>query len=206
MQTKKIFLAKAVVFSLLAILLFIYTMPLSYESEFLIFKLLFLVMLIGGSLLFWNIVIFYGAFDKMRSEFISKYENLERALLDIRDGTKYFYSEKRRSLRIKTDLSGRFPDKADEFLKIGDLGYRGALLKTTRPLKTGDTVKLEISLPFFSKPIFAKGRVARVNPTKETKGGLTVYDAGVEYTNLSDEDNEKLTETVTILGRAPRKK
>jgi hypothetical protein len=198
---------KALLLSLGFVFLAAYIIPLGATSEFDMTKTLLLYTIFVITALFWTIAIVYKAYAATASEAIQKYENIERILLDLRDGTKYFFKEKRRSFRIKTDLLARFADKStgDDFVKISDISHEGAQLKTVRALKRDDTVKLSIYLPFFSQPINAKARVTRARQTAELKGTSAIIDAGVEYIYLSDEDREKLVETINILSRMPRK-
>ena len=207
-KVRKFFIIKAFLLSALSMGVIFYIIPLINASEFFTLKAIFFTLVILGIALFWAIALFYRALNSMAAETLLKYDNMERLLLDIRDGTKYFYREKRRSFRIKTDILACFTDKAtgDDFVKIYDLSYEGALLKTTRLLRAGDTVKLNIYLPFFSQPIFASAKITRVRPTKETKGVLPIYETGLEYTDMPEPDSEKLIETINILSRMPRKK
>lgn len=208
MKHKNFFTIKAILFSIGLILLLIYIVPLSATAEFDMIKTLLLYIIFIITALFWTISIAYKAYAIASSETMQTYNNIERILLDLRDGTKKFYQEKRRSFRIKTDLLARFADKptGDDFVKIIDISHEGAQLKTVRVLKLGETMKLNIYLPFFSQPINAKVRVMRVRPSTELKGISPVVEAGVEYIDLSDEDSEKLVETINILSRMSRKK
>jgi hypothetical protein len=169
--------------------------------------ILFFVILASAAILFL-LGLLYNAIVSDTGGLILKYDDFLRVLLDIRDGTKYFYKEKRRSFRIKSDILAQFEDKTtgDDFLKIYDLSFEGALIKTTRAICAGDPVQLKIYLPFFSEPISAKANVTRVRPTKETKDTKTVYAAGVEYRYMSKLDTEKLIETINIINRMGRKK
>lgn len=208
MKDRKFFLIKAILFSALALGIAFYTIPLIHESEFFMLKVIFFYLIILAVALFWAIAIFYKVLNKMTSDTMLKYDNMERILLDLRDGTKYFYREKRLSLRIKTDMIARFTGKniSHEFVKIVDIGCGGALLKTTQPMHEGEMVGLDIHLPFFSQPIHAEAVVKRVRSTKEFRGTSLVLEAGVEYAEISRPDREKLAETIDILSRIPRKK
>jgi hypothetical protein len=207
MKHKNFVIIKAALLSLAFILLLIYIIPLGASSEFDMTKTLFLYTIFIMTALFWTIAIAYKAYAATASEIIQKYDNIERLLLDLRDGTKYFFKEKRRSFRIKTDLLARFADKStgDDFVKISDISHEGAQLRTVRVLKAGETLRLNIYLPFFSQPINAKVRVMRARHTAELKGTSAIFDTGVEYIELSDQDREKLVETINILSRMPRK-
>ena len=208
MRVRKFFIIKAALISLLAFGVVFYIIPLVNTSEFFTLRAIFFALIIFGLALVWAIALFYRVLGRMTENTLGNLDKIERLLLDIRDGTKYFYREKRRSFRIKTDILARFADKAagDDFVKIYALSYEGAHLKTTRLLKAGDSVKLSIYLPFFSQPIFATAKTMRVRPTKETKGVLPIYEAGLEYTDMPEQDSEKLIETINILSRMPRRK
>lgn len=207
MKHRNFFIIKAVLLSFGFVLLAIYAIPLTADSEFVMTKTLLLYIIFVITALFWTIAIIHRTYSETASEVMQKYDNIERILLDVRDGTKYFYREKRRSFRIKTDILARFADKStgDDFVKISDISFEGAQLKTVRALRSGETVKLNIYLPFFSQPINVKARIARVRPTTELKGASAIIEAGIEYTDISDEDSEKLMETINILNRMSRK-
>ncbi|MCM8761159.1 MAG: PilZ domain-containing protein [Candidatus Omnitrophica bacterium] len=208
MKGKKYFLIAAVLYSLIVLGAVFYAVNIGPSTEIFLLTSILIFLAFTGIFTAWSLAAFHRNIELIASEMVTKYENIERLLIDIRDGTRYFYREKRRSFRIKTDILARFADgrqTGDDFLKIHDLSYDGALLKTTHQLKPGDTVKLAIYLPFFSEPITAKARIVRVRPTSETKGASAVYEAGIEFSDMSPIDNEKLIETVNILSKMSRK-
>lgn len=205
MKDKNFFISQAVLFSILSLLIGLYVLSMRPEAAILLTKTIFFYSIFVVVSLFWSIAI---AYKKISSEAFSKYDNLETLLLDIRDGTRYFYREKRKTFRVATDIIAKFADKAGsgEFIKIADISYEGALLKTTHEVKAGDALELNIYLPLFSQPIYVKAKVMRVKPTKETKGGAAIFEVGVEYADMFGPDREKLIETVNILHRSSRKK
>jgi len=209
-MTKKraFFIIKAILFSIFALGIALFAMPLMHQSEFYLFRILcfYVVVVLAG--LFWAIALYYKLLSRMASDVLTRYDNIERILLDLRDGTKHFYREKRRAFRVKTDILAHFADKTtgDDFVKIHDISCDGAQLRTTRPLRAGDSVKLNIYLPLFPQPISSKAKVVWARPTKETKGASEIYNAGIEYTEMSDEDRERLIESINIINRMPRRK
>ena len=208
MKDRKFFLTQASLFSILSLLVGLYILSIRQESSLLMTKAIFFYTLVVVVALFWMIAIAHKSFTGISSDNLAKYDNLETLLLDIRDGTRYFYREKRKSFRVATDIIAKFANKVsgDEFIKIGDISYEGALLKTTQQVKPGDILELNIYLPLFSQPIYVKAKVMRMHPTKETKGGATIFEVGVEYEDMFGPDREKLIETVNILHKTGRKK
>ena len=171
-------------------------------------KILIIYTIVVMAVLACVMVAFFVVLSRMVNTVARRYDDLERTLLGLRDGTKYFYLEKRRSFRIKTDMLAHFADKAtgDDYVKIHDISYDGAFLKTTQGLKAGETVKLDIYLPFFPKPVYAEAKVIRASSTKEIKGMSAIFEIGAEFTKMSGDDREKLVESINILNRMPRRK
>ena len=201
-------LVNTLAFSILAVVMAVYVILLPRESDFFIMRLLLLYLIFVGLALFWNINMLHTAVKAVTSDLALKYNNVERLLMDVRDGTKNFYTEKRRSVRIRTDMLAKFGDKVtgDDFVKIDEISYEGARLRTTQALKAGQIIKLNIYLPLFPRPIFVKARIVRIRPTAETKGTSVIYEAGVECTEIADGDREQLIETIDMLGSHIRKK
>jgi len=139
----------------------------------------------------------YRAFFKKDSVVYQKFNNLENLLLDIRDNTKTFYREKRKFPRLKNSLVARISGES-ELIKVLDIGYGGARLKTTKSLRPKDELGLSIYLPAFPQPIVMKARVIWVSMVK-TEGQPEVFDVGVEYLETSRFDREKLIETINLL-------
>jgi len=146
--------------------------------------------------------------NRMASDVLVRYDDMERILLDIRDGTKHFYREKRQALRVKTDIIARFAGKVsgDDFIKISDISCDGALIKTAQALRSDEHLKLDIYLPYFPQPISVNANVIRVHATKETKGISAIFEAGLEFTDMPEGDRYKLMETLDLLTRTPYKK
>jgi len=148
--------------------------------------------------IFWFIAKIYTV------RILSKYRDMEKLLFDIRDGTRSFYTEKRRARRVKTDISAKLIEKgAKENIKILNLSHTGALLKTTKKLQLDRVIALNIYLPLFPQPIDVKAKVVRIiNP--ETVSGNAVsktpfINAGIEFINMSKIDRERLIETINLL-------
>jgi hypothetical protein len=129
-----------------------------------------------------------------------KYDNLEKLSLDIRDGEKSFYKEKRKSLRIKNEITAKIVNNKvfDGLFKLRDISYEGALLRIDKPMEVGDVIELNIYLHLFPQPIDVKARVVRVLKLK-TEGKSEVYDIGMKFIWMSRIDEEKLRETIDTL-------
>lgn len=130
----------------------------------------------------------------------NRYDNLERLLLDLRDGTKTFYREKRKFARLKEDrISAKIADKGD-LVKIINISQEGALLRPMRYFRPGELMDLNIYLPLFPQPIDVRARVVRVSANPQSQP--TAFDVGVEYLNMSRLDKKRLVETMSALSQS----
>ena len=128
-------------------------------------------------------------------------EGSQQLLLDLRDGTKRFYKDRRRSLRVRTDITAQLAyDDVHDYIKTIDLSYGGALLKTSRRLKVGDIVELDLFLPLFPQPVHIRVLVVRVCPD-ETGGQAGIFQVGVKYLEMPKDVRRKLIETLDALAK-----
>ncbi|MBN1353217.1 MAG: PilZ domain-containing protein [Candidatus Omnitrophica bacterium] len=134
------------------------------------------------------------------ADMLRKYENVERLLLDLRDNTRTFYKEKRKSSRILNNITVKITDEnsSQGFATILNGGETGALLRTSHKFKLGELATLSIYLPLFPQPITIKVKIARVAPSSEKASGD--FDVGVEFLKIERPDKEKLLETLRLLG------
>ena len=128
-----------------------------------------------------------------------KYNNLENLLLDLRDGTKNFFSERRRFPRFKDDIHAMFVGE-DKLIKVLDISSGGALLETEKGFKPKDSLQLRIYLPFFPQPITVKAKVARVADIK-TDGVSKYRRVGIEFQEVNNSDKARLKETLRLLSK-----
>ena len=160
-------------------------------------------LIIGFLLWFTNKT--YRNLSSFTSDISSKYNNMERLLLDLRDGTKSFYKEKRESPRTADSITATIADTdtSAEFMKVINISDSGALLRTSQKFKPGRTIDLKIYLPLFAQPIDVKAKVVWSNPCEPT-GKTPRFDMGVKYLNIARIDREKLNETIALLLKKTR--
>jgi len=207
MKNRNLFIAAAALVSLgFALMVFRIDFADPASSSYLTKIVFFYVSLVIAALLFLAILA-YNALAEMASQNVRKYDRVELILLDMRDGTKRFYMEKRRSFRMNTDMLARFTDKGteDDFVHIGNISRHGLQVSTTRVLVAGETIGLHIYLPLFPKPIPVKIRIAWVRPTSQAKEGKKVFEVGVEFKDITVGDRGKVDETIKALKRSHKK-
>jgi len=127
-------------------------------------------------------------------------------LVDIRDGTKNFYKEKRKSPRVRGDITAIIEKKKTKnLIKVIDVSYEGALLRTHNPFKVGQTIELGMRLPLYAQPIDVKAKVVRIAEAAYGSGEKpSDFDMGVEYLAINRFDKERLNETIdTLLKNQP---
>lgn len=137
-----------------------------------------------------------------KSEITGKYKGLENLLLDLRDGTKKFYTEKRKYARVSRDITAKLLGRegCDGFVRVLDISYGGALLNTKNSFKEGEVLSLLIYLPLFPQPIKVEAKVKRSSPSGVRDNEFNI---GVEFSVMEALDREKLKETVDVLERNP---
>ncbi len=146
-------------------------------------------------------LISYRKINALRSIMATKFDELEKLLMDIRDGTKKFYREKRSSPRIYKDISVKLlgSEKAGA-LEVVNISYNGARLQTSTSFSEGQIVDLNIGLPLYPQPIHARAKIVKISPLTDA-GGNSKFSVGVEFVSLGTEDKSKLIETVDILNK-----
>jgi hypothetical protein len=208
MKKMRFFLIKIVLLVVFAICIALYARLLLRESEYSTLKIVAFLVIVVTVALSWAFIMFYKLANRIESDTLLKLENMDRMLQEIRDGTKHLFKEKRQAFRVKTDMIARFTDRVlgDDFVKISDISFNGAFIKTAHELHTAEHIKLDIHLPFFPQPISVKAKVIRVQTTKEIKGASALFEAGVTFTDISAHDRQKLIETIDLLVRTSQKK
>jgi hypothetical protein len=144
----------------------------------------------------------YRKINILRSAMAAKFGELEKLLLDIRDGTKKFYREKRSSPRIYENIYVKLLGADEsELIELTDISYNGAGLKTTHSFSQGQIIDLNIGLPLYPQPIHARSKVVKISSLSES-AGKPKFSVGIEFIGLGAEDESKLIETVDILNKS----
>ena len=153
-------------------------------------------------LLVWVLALTYKKFSDSAGE----YDDIVALLLDIRNGTKNFYKEKREYSRIKCGMKALLnTGETDKPVGVTDVSYRGALLRTdSSPNEGQKNVGLKLYLPIFSQPIDIEAVVIRIVPVG-TDEQQPEFNIGVKFTGISKSDRDKLAEALNILSRQSRK-
>lgn len=200
----KLFLCTAILLSITGLVIALYVLSAEEAESFFAFKISFaytLLILIG---LFWLIAAVSKRLFLLLLNIMHKHGSTEKLLLDLRDGTKTFYKEKRRYRRIKTKnqvLTRIIQKGKDKLIEVIDLSYGGALLGAGQTsFQKGEIVDLSMHLPLFPQPIDVKGRVVRIEPASGKKPKTpNAKNVGVEYLDMARSDREKLIETINTL-------
>jgi hypothetical protein len=181
--------------------LYTLSLYLDFMNERFIYRASLVYTFVILSALFWYMASIHRKVSQLSLEIAEKYTDTERLLVDVRDGTKRFYKEKRKSERVKAPsaLNARVADKdIDKLLKVLDLSPEGALLRASRNFfKQGETVYLNMNLPYFVQPIDVKAKIVRIDTL--SKGKDPACEVGIEYLNMTRSDRDKLKETLDIL-------
>jgi hypothetical protein len=201
MNAKKSWLTPLVSYVVFILLIIVYIFSVQEQSLTSLPKITFTFYFIATLFIIWLIVVGYNHIYNLLSVLVNRSENIELLLLDIRDGTKHFFREKRRSFRIKTDIVARLTGKnsSGDFVKIADIGHDGALIVASGDFPSKEKIELDIYLPLFTEPIHVKAKVVRTHISKELADMSKTYTVGVEFAEISVLDKEKLVETVNIL-------
>lgn len=204
MKNREFILHIVLVFSLFSLALAWYVLSLKDESLAL-FKISALFVIVATVALFWILAMMYRNITGMGSTIMTRQNDSEKLLLDLRDGTRNFYKERRKTFRVKTDITAQLISKSIcDFIKTIDLSYDGAQIKTTNKFQIGDTIGLNLYLPLFPQPINVRVKVVRVLPEGgDEKSG--VYNVGVKYLEMPLADKEKLIETLDTLNKSSSK-
>lgn len=111
--------------------------------------------------------------------------------------------ERRRFIRLNINAEIKYsiiPQEALQYhSKTKDIGAGGICLLADTLLKTGDMLTLEISLPEDPPNIHAVGRVVWVKSFSIADEKNVRYDAGVEFTEITDPERKKINKYVFSL-------
>jgi len=201
METQKRSIYLVLPFLIAGLIYILFLLSADLRSDFLIVKVGFIFIIITLVLLFWHVTSDYKKISESISEDSNRYGNLEKLLLDIRDGKKTFFKEKRRFARYSDSISAKLAGSDSEILKILNISSGGILLQTSRKLEENQIINLNIYLPLFPQPINVKARVIRITPC-ETEGKPSGFKAGIQYLNINEPDREKLIETLKYLSNS----
>jgi hypothetical protein len=136
------------------------------------------------------------------SESLDKFDDLERVLLDIRDGTKNFFRERRSFPRVSEQIAAKLKGgSADEFLAVANISRAGALLKAKREFKKDDILELEIFSSLYSQPMAVKSKVVNVTAVKASAKEKAGFEIGVKFIEISPSNRDRLAEMIGIIGR-----
>ena len=111
------------------------------------------------------------------------------------------FEDKRKYQRAQTRCMIRYRDPAEtdvrksELSTARDLSEGGARFTSGKAFQAGDRLNFEITCPSFPDPIKVKGEV-RWN--REIRKGI-LYENGVQFLNLSPEDQETIRQIVAYL-------
>ena len=203
MTHKNTFTRFVIIFTIFSILLIAFLI-IAHEqmaSTALLLKIISIYIILLTACSLWIIAIAYRHLSEFGQAHRDKQESSERLLLDLRDGTKQYQKEKRKSVRIKSEITAQLKtENVCDYIKTIDLSYDGALLKTVRTFQVGDTIGLDLYLPLFPKPIHINVLVVRVIPN-EKDGKTPTYQIGVKYLQMSKEIRRRLVETLDTLSK-----
>lgn len=132
-------------------------------------------------------------------EILDKLGNLEKVLLDIRDGTKKFCLEKRSSDRRHIRMCVKLKDNEEDILEIDNISPGGAMLRGRLSLKKDEMVDLRIFLPLYPQPITVKAKVINTSAIADAARGGPKYEVRIKFMEMSPADEKMLIETMDIL-------
>ena len=172
---------------------------LSWEriDRILVFKLVFVYVSLLLLSIWWLIFKIHGVFSETRLIIADRCNNLENVLLDLRDGTKIFYKERRKFPRVNGDIVARIPGEED-LIRVLDISFGGARLRTSRRFKLKDLLEFNIYLPIFPQPIKVRAKVAWTSIVG-AQGKDEDYEVGIEFLDMTGFDKERLIETLNVL-------
>jgi hypothetical protein len=113
-----------------------------------------------------------------------------------------FYTERRRFPRVEPeeDVTATLNSSTiNTPMRVRNISCGGALLQTCLILEAGETVDLDIRLPFFVQPISVRVRVVWTRMMHELTQVTSERSAGVEFLEMSRGDRQKLHESLNIL-------
>jgi len=106
--------------------------------------------------------------------------------------------ERRKAIRVNTDLSVRYSVEKKARLKINgsikDISRKGVRLSTGEKLAEGALLFLEFDIPDVRGAITADGKVIWASGTFDERdsSGKRVFETGVQFVNMKPEDDERL--------------
>lgn len=133
--------------------------------------------------------------------------DMEKLLLDIKDGTKRFYKEMRRFPRamVKCGIIVKIAgSNVDRYNMVLNISRSGALLRTHVHFQPGDQISMKMYLPLFPQPVDVETRIIKVVAVWDIHNLSPLFDVGVEFLNIIRIDNDKLVETVDTLLKSER--
>lgn len=107
----------------------------------------------------------------------------------------YLRKKTRIALKVSTvlDTSQNARDTQSFPFQTQDIGVGGIGLETLVHLELGDYLDLELTLPS-GKSISARATVKNIRPEK--RGTHVIYEAGLEFIQISDEDRKAISDYV----------
>lgn len=90
----------------------------------------------------------------------------------------------------KVDLAAVRQDPAWKATRTLDLGGGGLCLRLDEPVEVGARVLLAIQLPSQKEPVYAEGRVARVQEVPRPRAAR--YRAGIEFVRIGESARSKI--------------
>ena len=136
------------------------------------------------------------------SAVMNRLDDVEKLLLDIRDGSRNFYKEKRKFPRFGTHMLAKLSgDSKEKFSDIINISYGGALLRTKNNLKVGDIMEMSVFLSLFPEPINVKSKVVNIRSDKSSEKGTPGLEVGLKFVSISPFDKKKLIETLDSISK-----
>jgi len=201
MEDQKIFQYLIVWVIIACLIIGVYVLSLTKEAAFIISKATLAYLLLVIVFLTWSFIERHRI-KALSQKILRKYEHLEQLMLDIRDGTKKFHNEKRKFSRKNCVMLAKMPGTGEnEFIKVLDISYTGALLRTAHSFRHGDEIKFNLYLPIFAQPINIMAKIVRIDPGKD-EDRSACFDIGIEYLEMAPLDKEKLVEAVNLLNQS----
>ena len=169
------------------------------QHSLFILKAVFFYALLSICVISWAILKIYEKIAALISDNARRYEDTEKLLLDIRDGTRTFFKEKRSSARIENNITAKLkkPGWPEESIRVLNGSEGGALFACQKKPEAGEVIELIMYLPLFPQPIEAKAKVVRVKSAGHKERGK--YYVGVEFLSMSGPDRQRFAETINVL-------
>ncbi|MEW6074992.1 MAG: PilZ domain-containing protein [Candidatus Omnitrophota bacterium] len=107
--------------------------------------------------------------------------------------------ERRRYPRLRAaviEYSFAEKDSPQQSAFTRDVGAGGISIIVNEKIETGTILLLKIYLPSYNDPILTQGRVVWRNPSAFQLPHADRFDLGIEFTEISEEDQQKISEYV----------